>query len=135
MITIKEIIPRKLSGRTSLLVSFPYSLPILNAVREMPTYYYHKKDFTHELPTSCLAELLDKLTYLDDIDLQLLDPDSLKPVNSQPPLTEEEIAWLSGPDRKYKPMKHQYEAINFLLGQGNSLLLDSMGIGKSCEII
>ena len=44
MITIKESIPRKLSGRTSLLITFPFDQDAINVIKTLPTYVYHKKD-------------------------------------------------------------------------------------------
>ena len=52
-------------------------------------------------------------------------------IAKQPPLTEAEIASF-----KVKPFDHQVEAINFgLASSGKWLLLDSMGLGKTNEII
>ena len=49
-----------------------------------------------------------------------------------PPLTEDEIKAF-----KVKPFPHQIEAVNYGLASptGKWLLLDSMGLGKSCELI
>lgn len=99
----------------------------------MPVYYYHKKDFSWEIPINNLSELLDKLTYLDAINLQLLPDDETSEISEITDLTEDELAFLNA--REFKPMKHQIDAINFMLKTKSSLLLDSMGLGKSCEMI
>ena len=55
MIQIQEVFPpRKLSGLTSLLINFPFNEEIINALKALPTYVYHKKDYTWELPTCYL---------------------------------------------------------------------------------
>ena len=72
---------------------------------------------------------MDSLTFIDDIQLTLL-PD-IPAVAKLPPLTEDEISSF-----KIKPFAHQIEAVNYgLASSGKWLLLDSMGIGKTCEII
>lgn len=72
--------------------------------------------------------MLDALTCLDDIDLQLR-PDEISEVSSTP-LSEEEIASF-----KYRPFTHQIDAINYGLAHKSWLLLDSMGLGKSLEMM
>ena len=44
MIKIEESTPRKLSGRTSLLIAFPFDQDAIDVVKALPTYVYHKKD-------------------------------------------------------------------------------------------
>lgn len=55
MITIRESIPRKLSGRTSLLVAFPFDQGVIDVIKALPTYVYHKKDRVWECPIGNLA--------------------------------------------------------------------------------
>lgn len=138
MIQIKEIYPpRKLSGLSSFLVSFNFNQDIVNTLKTFPTYYYHKKDFTWEMPACYLAKLLDNLSIIDNIQLSLLpwtDRGTLEFLGLDPkaviPLTDSEIA-----NFKLTPFKHQIEAINYGLAHPKFLLLDSMGVGKTCEII
>jgi len=67
---------------------------------------------------------------ISDIELRLA-PDTETSAISEPPLTVEEIS-----EFKYKPFDHQIEAINYGLCRKNKwLLLDSMGIGKSLEMM
>ena len=74
MIRIFEISPpKKISGLSSLLVNFDYSPYIVDSIKTIPTYYYHKKDTTWEIPIAYLGRLLDSLTFLDVIQLKLLD--------------------------------------------------------------
>lgn len=133
MILIEEIIPKKVSGRTSLLVSFKYNQGIVEAIKTVPNALYHKKDYTWEIPISSLSFLLDTLTPLDDIELRLItkpDPDENSPTSLETDLTETEISQF-----RIRPFDHQIEAINYGLAHPRWLLLDGMGIGKTNEII
>ena len=62
-----------MSGLSSILVQFEYNQHIVDAIKTIPTYYFHKKDKVWELPISYLGRLLDNLTFLDEIQLKLLD--------------------------------------------------------------
>ena len=74
MVNIYEISPpAKISGLSSLIVQFDYNQYIVDALKTIPTYYYHKKDKVWEFPVCYLGRLLDSLTFLDDITLKLLD--------------------------------------------------------------
>ena len=55
MIAIRESIPRKLSGRTSLLIAFPFNQGVIDVIKALPTYVYHKKDRVWECPIGNLA--------------------------------------------------------------------------------
>lgn len=135
MIEIKEISPLKVSGVSSLWVTFPYADHIVQAMKTIPVYYYHKKQYAWEIPINYLSRLLDNLTFLDDIKLTLLDvPESgiipRKKVYNQPPLDEKEKVSF-----RVDPFPHQLEAIDYGLDKERWLLLDSMGLGKTNEII
>lgn len=69
------------------------------------------------------------MTFYDNIQIKLL-ADQEKPVNGDFELSEAEISQF-----KLKPYYHQIEGINFGLQKGKWLLLDSMGLGKTNEII
>ena len=129
MINITEIKPRKVSGKTSFLLTFPFNQAAIDIIKGLPTSYYHRKDQVWEIPADCLAQALDALTFLDDITLTML-PD--EPVHAyQEPLTESEISAF-----KIRPFDHQIAAVNYgLASSGKWLLLDSMGLGKTAEII
>lgn len=131
MIKIEESTPRKLSGRTSLLITFPFNQGVIDVIKALPTYVYHKKDRAWECPISNLARLVDSLTKIDDIELTLI-PDEAKSEKSPTDLTEEEISKF-----KIRPLRHQIEAINYGLAENHSkwLLCDGMGCGKTCESI
>ena len=136
MINIYEISPpKKISGLSSLCITFDFNQYIVDALKTIPTYYYHKKDKVWEFPVCYLGRLLDSLTFLDEIQLKLLDtPESSefhfgRQFNLEP-LTEKEKVLF-----KMKPFDHQLEAINFGLEHEKWLLLDSMGLGKTNSII
>ena len=136
MIKIYEISPpQKISGLSSLIVQFDYNEYIVDSIKTIPTAHYHKKEKVWELPVCYLGRLLDSLTFLDEIQLRLLDTpeDGEFHFNKNfdlKPLTEiEKVSF------KMKPFEHQLEAINFGLDKEKWLLLDSMGLGKTNSII
>lgn len=132
MICIEERHPVKVSGISSFFVSFIYSEPVVNALKTLPNYYYHKKDKIWEIPACYLSLLLDTLTFIDDIALKLINVPEIQTI-SKTDLTPEEVEAF-----KYTPFKHQVEAINYGLSRtaGNGwLLLDSMGLGKSLSMM
>ena len=128
---IETSTPIKISGLSSLLITFDFNQYIVDSLKTIPTYYYHKAIQTWEFPVCYLSRLLDSLTFLDDIQLQLLDDSFLsKSQYNQAPLSEiEKVSF------KMKPFDHQLEAINYGLAQEKWLLLDSMGLGKTNSII
>lgn len=131
MITIKEITPIKLSGISSLFVQFPYNPELVNTIKTFQPAVFHKKLLGWEIASNYLTKLLDTLTFYDDIQLETIDSE-IKEISDPrfSPLTDSEIEQF-----KVKPFQHQIEGINFLLKQRKSLLLDSMGIGKTNEMI
>lgn len=136
MIKIYEISPpQKISGLSSLIVQFDYNEYIVDSIKTIPTAHYHKKEKVWELPVCYLGRLLDSLTFLDEIQLRLLDtPESgefhfNKNFNLEPLTEIEKVSF------KMKPFEHQLEAINFGLDKEKWLLLDSMGLGKTNSII
>lgn len=127
MVKIEESRPIKVSGKTSLLISFPYNPAILDIVKSCQPAVWHKKICKWEIPICYLAQVLDSLTMLDDIELNLFNE---KEKSSKFNLIESEIK-----NFKVSPFPHQIEAINFLLNQKKGLLLDGMGLGKSLEMM
>ena len=136
MIYITEISPaKKISGLSSICVTFDFNQYIVDSLKTIPTYYYHKKDNVWEFPVCYLGRLLDSLTFLDEIQLRLINlPESGefrfgKQFNLEPLSETEKISF------KMKPFDHQLEAINYGLSHEKWLLLDSMGLGKTNSII
>ena len=136
MIKIFEISPpNKISGLSSLVVQFDYNEFIIDSLKTLPTAHFDKKNKLWEVPTCYLSRLLDSLTFFDDIQLKLLDTPENGTISFNrkfdlEPLTEtEKISF------KATPFNHQLEAVDFLLKQEKSLLLDGCGVGKSLEMI
>lgn len=136
MIYITEISPaKKISGLSSICVTFDFNQYIVDSLKTIPTYYYHKKDNVWEFPVCYLGRLLDSLTFLDEIQLRLINlPESGEfrfgnQFNLEPLSETEKISF------KMKPFDHQLEAINYGLSHEKWLLLDSMGLGKTNSII
>ena len=125
MITIREIKPIKVSGSSSFLITFPFSPIIVDAIKSLPVAYYHRKEMCWEIPADALAQALDTLTFIDNLQLILLSDENEVILNSTD-LTDEEIRSF-----KIKPFAHQIEAVNFGLREKHKkwLLLDSMGLG------
>lgn len=132
MIYIREIVPKKFSGLSSFLVSFQFDPKIVDAIKTLPNYYYHKKEYCWEIPSDVLAQALDTLTFLDSIQLIMLPETEEIPNQDDFRLTETEISHFH-----FTPFPHQIDGINFGLDPKHSkwLLLDSMGLGKTLEII
>lgn len=128
MITIKEITPMKLSGLSSFLVFGDFTKDISDALSVEEAYYFHKKMNAWEVPASRLSAILDKLTLLTEIRLEMqkwIEPDM-----EEGKLTESETTQF-----RIRPYDHQLDAINYALVKKRFLLLDSMGVGKTNEII
>ena len=136
MIRIFEISPgKKISGLSTLIVDFDFNQYIVDALKTLPTYHYHKREKCWEVPIAYLGRVLDSLTFLDDIQLKLLDT----PENGEITINRKyDLEPLSDTEKisfKATPFKHQLEAVDFLLKQEKSLLLDGCGVGKSLEMI
>lgn len=125
MIYITENTPEKLSGTTSIFLSFNYNPQIINLIKtNFKLYNYNKKTQTWELPINCLAQILDLLTYIDDIKLKLYE--DTKSVPECPKLVE---------NYKLPPFQYQEEGIKYGLVHDKWLLLDGMGLGKTAQMI
>lgn len=136
MINIYEVSPpNKLSGLSSLVIKFDYNEHIVDALKTLPTYNYDKKTKLWEVPVCYLGRLLDNLTFLDEIQLKLLDTPELGEFHFNKCFNLEPLSEIEKVSFKMKPFEHQLEAINFGLDKEKWLLLDSMGLGKTNSII
>ena len=136
MIRIQEIAPpKKISGLSSICVSFDYNQYIVDSLKTIPTFHYHAKDKIWEFPVVYLGRLLDSLTFLDDIQLKLLDTTENGGITFNRKFNLEPLSETEKNSFKASPFPHQLEAIDFLLQQEKSLLLDGCGVGKSLEMI
>lgn len=132
MIHVTELRPPlKISGLSSFAITFDYNPVIVETIKSLPAFYYHKKTYTWEIPADLLATALDRLTFLDEITLTLV-PDLVETKTDHFQLTPEEILTF-----RVEPFKHQVEGVNFGLSRSNGkwLLLDGMGCGKSLTIM
>ena len=133
MIRITEISPcRKMTGKSSFLINFDFNQKIVDTLKTIPTYYYHKSDYSWEIPINFLSMALEALTFIDDVYLHLLPNESDNPKQIDFKLTKTEIDQF-----RFKPFDHQIDGINFGLDPKHTkwLLCDSMGLGKTNEII
>ena len=133
MIRITEISPcRKMTGKSSFLINFDFNQKIVDTLKTIPTYYYHKSDYSWEIPINYLSMALEALTFIDDVYLHLLPDESDNPKQIDFKLTKTEIDQF-----RFKPFDHQIDGINFGLDPQHTkwLLCDSMGLGKTNEII
>ena len=136
MVIITEISPpAKISGLSSLVIQFDYNPYIVDALKTLPTCYFHKKDKVWECPVCYLGRILDSLTFLDDIQLKLLDTPESGQFHFGQQFNLELLTEKEKVSFKMKPFDHQLEAINFGLEHEKWLLLDSMGLGKTNSII
>lgn len=136
MIRLTEISPpKKISGLSSICCTFDFNQYIVDALKTIPTYYYHKKDQVWEFPVCYLGRLLDSLTFLDEIQLNLLDTPKSGEFRFNKKYNLEPLSEIEKVSFKMKPFEHQLEAIDFGLEHEKWLLLDSMGLGKTNSII
>lgn len=116
-----------MTGITSLFL-YTENLEILDKLAEAIKYYcpvnhFNKKELVWEIPVLYLAELLDRITYLDDITFESKEEN------------EEKVHYYPKLEYKTKPFKHQLEGIEYGINHDKWLLLDGMGLGKSFQII
>ena len=123
MIYIVERECKKLSGTSSLFLSFKFNPDIVAAIKSSDKYIFDKKTCEWEVPLTSLAYLLDTLTYIDDITLMI------KAENEEKELLYPKL------EHKYPPYEHQVEGITYGLQHNNWLLLDSPGLGKTLQMI
>ena len=125
MIKIEEKKCEKLSGLTSLFLSFDYNAEIINTIKIISDVYnFNKKTKEWEIPITYLAKIIDSLSAFDDLNVKLY---SLVETRKSVDITRLNY--------KLKPFKHQEEAITFGLEHERFLLLDDMGLGKTASII
>jgi SNF2 family DNA or RNA helicase len=136
MIRIFEISPgKKISGLSSLIIDFDFNQYIVDALKTLPTYHFHKREKCWEVPVCYLGRVLDSLTFLDDIQLKLLDTPESDGFRLHRKYNLEALSETERISFKASPFPHQLEAVDFLLKQEKSLLLDGCGVGKSLEMI
>ena len=123
MIKITESTPIKISGETSLFLSFPFNTSVISVIKGCSSYNFDKKTHLWEVAVTSLAYLLDNLVFYDSIDLELLPEDN----------NAERLSITL--DYKIPPFDYQREGIEFGINHTNWLLLDEPGLGKTAQII
>lgn len=128
MIKIEERAAEKLSGLTSLFISFNYNENIINWIKQnIELYSYNKKNKEWEVNILELSRIIDNLCSLDSICLSRYNYNDDK--RSLLELKDDSLSF------KLKPYPHQIEAINYGINHKKWLLLYDMGLGKSMSII
>ena len=136
MIRIYEISPgKKISGLSTLIIDFDFNQYVVDSLKTLPTYHYHKREKCWEVPIAYLGRVLDSLTFLDDIQLKLLDTPETGEITFNRKFNLEPLSETERISFKATPFPHQLEAVDFLLKQEKALLLDGCGVGKSLEMI
>lgn len=123
MIYITEKLPIKISGLSSLHITFDFNIEVVTIIKNCSKSIYNPKTYVWEVPVTDLSYLLDNLTYLDDITLKLLIDD-----------TDHE-RFIPKLTHKYPPFEHQIQAITFGLNVDSFALLDTPGAGKTNSAI
>lgn len=124
MIYIEEKTTKKVPGITSFFVTFDYKPVIVDVIKNVQSSIFHKKEKIWEIPLTSLAEFIDKICYVDSIDLKLL---KYSENNSN-------LIYQQG-DLKTKLFKHQLEGVSYGLNHDSWLLLDEPGLGKTLQIL
>ena len=119
MIHIQERTTKKVPGITSLFVTFNFNRVIVDELKLLHNCFYDEKTKEWEIPITCLAEFIDRVTIHDNITLDLLSH-----------IEKDIIQYDLGP-YKTQPFPHQLEAINYGLNKDSWLLLDFPGAGKT----
>lgn len=126
MIKIEERLAEKLSGLTSLFISFDYNENIVSWLKQnLDVYNYNKKTKEWETTILDLSKLLDSLCFYDEINLSLYKSESQE-IKEEPNLNI---------DFKLKPYEHQLETVRYGIDHNKWLMLLDMGLGKSMCII
>ena len=125
MIYIREQKTKSCPGLTSLFLEFNYHPQIIEVIKQCDGSLYDKKNKLWETPIINLSFLLDHLSILDDISLELLQTNDS--INS--------VQYEQNPNDQYTLFPYQKEGVEFGLRNDRWLLLDVPGLGKTLQII
>ena len=128
MIKIQQRLSKKIPGGTSLFISFQFNQQIIDIIKDKelgyePFYNWDSKNKEWEVPISSLSYLIDRLTYLDDIQIDLIEEKEEQ--------THRDIVG----NHKTNMYPYQRDGVEFGLNNDNFLLLDAPGLGKSLQAI
>lgn len=127
MINIKIDKSIKLNSDYSLFITFPYDNEIISVIRTFSQRYWNNNDKVWELPFSKLGEFTEALPNQEfDITGKYIEL-----VNN----SNKKVEIPDGFEFKTKPFQHQLEGFEYGLTYDRWLLGDSMGLGKSKQII
>lgn len=113
----------KVSGEYGLFMTFPYNENIINAVRALPSRFWHSDTKEWEVPFNKLSVLLDSL--------QGYEIDITGDMNAFKDKTVPNIDFIF----KTKPYSHQIDGFNYGLTHDRWLLGDEQGLGKTWQVI
>ena len=122
MIHIVEAPTRKLPGLSSLFITFDFNRQVVDEIKLLPTRIFDENKRDWEIPTANLSLILDALTNLDDIDLQLMH--TIEAENIEYELSAYQTQLYD----------HQVDGIQFGLNHDRWLLLDAPGLGKTLQL-
>lgn len=127
MITISERESKKISGDFSLFANFEYKPEIIEAIKKVGYGVYDKKNKEWEFPVFALSNLINRLSQIDQLSVNLIDHE----IESEGLVT----SILSSSQFKTTPFDYQLEGIEFGLNNNDWLLLDDPGLGKTLQLI
>ena len=119
MIYISENKNEKISGNTSLYVTFAFNQEIVDIIKSEDASYYHKDKQVWEVPLTSLARLLDRLVYFDDVTF----------ITNEDKNQDEDVKLST--QFKTTARDYQLEGIKYGLSHDKFLLLDEPGLGKT----
>lgn len=126
MINVQERECEKLSGITSLFLSFSYDENLIAWLKQnIDVYNYNKKTKEWEIPVTYFAKVVDNFSSFDDLEVSFYNKEDVIDY-SKITLTQH---------YKLKPFPYQEEAIKYGITHPKWMLLDGMGLGKSAQII
>lgn len=123
MITVDIRKAEKVAGEYGLFISSPYDETVLGAVRTLSPRFYHGTEKIWEVPVSKLADFVNQLS---NYEIQIIGDLSV--------LAEKKVPDIDF-DFKTKPFDHQIDGFNYGLTHNKWLLGDSMGLGKTWQVI
>lgn len=123
MIVIKEGIPTKIPGMTSLYIKINPIKELLEIIKRCTPINFDKKTKLWEIPCTRLSKFINMAHRYDSIELDLL-----------PDVQKQDVKYELS-NYKTKPFKHQIEGIQYGLNHDCFLLLDVPGLGKTLQLI
>ena len=115
--------PNKVTGEYGMFLSFPYEQTVVDAVRSLPSRFWHNETKEWEIPFNKLSVLLDTLSGYEFT----LTGDMTAFEDKKVPNIDFEF--------KTKPYEHQIDGFNYGLTHDKWLLGDEQGLGKTWQVI